>query len=713
MLFNFDWLNDYLAYDVSAEEAAALLTTHAFEVASITERHNETVLEIEVLPNRGADCFSHLGISRELNAICSFLGKKKRVARRRSPALDLKAVKPSGSPPAWLNVTVENEADCDRYAMQYLTGVTVGRSPDWLTVRLRSLGVEPINNIVDIANYAMLDIGQPLHAFDADRLKDQRASVRIVVRRSQRGETVQALDGIAYHIPEGTLLVTEDGRVLALAGIKGAETGRITAATTNVLIESAHFDPGIIYQGSHAMKLATDASARFSVGLDPNLGPVGLSRASQLMAVMAGASPASLASPTRYAKASRPLDLYPTPVKPLVVALAPSSVTALAGASIPVVTIKKALTAIGCAVAPSSRKGVWRVTVPTYRRDLAIAEDLVEEVVRLFGYENIPSAMPEVALASSQVQAPSTWADVLVEAMRGVGFDEVMTYSLISESALNLAGLRAADWPKLKLRNPLSRQRSHLRPSLLPGLLSALAANLRYGPPLFLMEYGQVFLPGKQPEPAIVEEQHLAGLALDAPAPSRSFLPRGTEFYTVKGLLDAFFERLGISEREYDRPKNPGQIWHPGRVAAISLAGRLAGTLGELAPGLVHDLKLPGRAVFFELNAGPIIAALQNERSYKEPPRFPAIERDISLIVVADTPTSAILNSIGREGETLIENVALFDWYEDDSIGQGKKSLAFRLTYRSNSRTLTDAEVDQLHSHICETLRRELNAVIR
>ena len=313
MLFLWPWIKDHLNYDLTPQKAAELLTRHAFAVEGVTDTPSGPVLEIDVLPNRAPDCFSHQGIARELNALGSFLGLEK--AKRLSKSGTARRFKPLD----WVKVSIADRKDCGRYELYYFINVKVGPSPDWLGMRLRALGVEPINNVVDATNYAMLDTGQPMHAFDAVALKNEAGKVEIQVRRTQSGESVAALDGLTYKLPVNTLVIASSSKILAIAGVKGATEGSITSRTTDILVESANFFAPLIYESSHNLNLRTDASSRFSVGLSPELTSVGLAKVTEVLGQVAGA------------KAVGRLDNYPAPRSAKSVVILPEYVTQRAG----------------------------------------------------------------------------------------------------------------------------------------------------------------------------------------------------------------------------------------------------------------------------------------------------------------------------------------------------------------------------------------------
>lgn len=700
MLFNFNWLKDYLQYNLTPQQAAAWLTAHAFEVKTVAKRGQEVILDIDVLPNRGADGFSHSGIARELNALAAYKGLKP--IRGAKPARRLAL---TGALPKGLSVKVEKGAACQRYSLQLIKKVKVGPSPTWLKTRLKSLGVEPINNVVDIANYVMLDTGQPLHAFDADVLKDAEGNVRLSVQSARGGEVMRALDSKIYKVPAGVLLIRAPGKILALGGIKGAVEGSITKLTTSVILEAANFGKARTYESSAQLGLKTDASVRFSHGLDPALTITGLERAAQLLKTLAGGQPSG-----------RPYDVFPVKPKRVIVALSPAFVVSLAGAAITKAAMKRALLALGFNVARHGQ--VWRVQVPSHRLDISGPADLAEEIIRFYGYNAIRLISPTAALTGSGDGSAFAREQRLKELLVDRGFDEVMTYALVPAADLKQMGLKDESIKKLALENALSTERAYLRPSLLPSLLRAAVADWHYSAPLRICEFGRVFLPrlAKGGPPVRghlpMEEQRCGGvILLGADLPRR--YPRGAAFFAAKGEVESFLAGIGFKNWQFRPPASPPPFWQTGRVAVIESGGQALGMLGEPAAEIGRPSKIPGRLVLFEFKLAPLLETLAAPRRFKAPARYPSVLRDISLVVSENTPVAAITAIIQEQGGGLLESAALFDWYEGPNVGVGKKSLAFHVTYRSRERTLTDAEVDKRHKVITESLTKELSAVIR
>ena len=702
MLFLWPWIKDHLNYDLTPQKAAELLTRHAFAVEGVTDTSSGPVLEIEVLPNRAPDCFSHQGIARELNALGSFLGLEK--AKRLSKSGTAKRFKPLD----WVKVSITDRKDCGRYELYHFINVKVGPSPDWLVTRLRALGVEPINNVVDATNYAMLDTGQPMHAFDAVALKNEAGKVEIQVRRTQSGESVAALDGLTYKLPVNTLVIASSSKILAIAGVKGATEGSITSRTTEILVESANFFAPLIYESSHNLNLRTDASNRFSVGLSPELTSVGLAKVTEVLGQVAGA------------KAVGRLDNYPAPRSAKSVVILPEYVTQRAGVLVEAKVCRRALAALGFKVSDGRARQSWRVAPPDWRLDIEGEHDLIEEILRLNGYDQIVAKMPSFkparqrlagGLAGEPAPAEGAFDDAgqVNEALRGLGFDEVMSYSLVPEGDLAKAGLPAAAQDQLKLRNALSSGRTHLRASLLPGLIRALVANLRHTDNLRLMESGRVFEPSSQ---SIIEKRRVGGV-MAGPPTLKNLAPQGGEFYNLKGVIEALAERLGIKDLKFERPRALTPIWHAGRTAQVLVGGQMAGLVGELSPRLRLENKIVDRAVAFELDLDILTLGRATRTRYTEPPRFPAVLRDVSLVVGRETGVAELMATMNEVGGQWLVEVHLFDWYEDAGLGKRQKSLAFHLKYRHPERTLTDVEVDAIDQRLVAALQQKHFAKIR
>lgn len=623
----------------------------------------DTILDVEITPNR-ADLLSHVGIAREIAA----LSGSKLIPRPR-PALRNFPGDSSG-----LKIELLAQEQCLFYSGRKISGVKIGPSPDWLRSRLESLGVRSINNVVDVTNFVMLELGQPLHAFDADKLQDG-----IVVRLARAGERFDALDGRTYELTPTDLLIADHERGVAIAGVMGGEESGVTDATTNIILESAYFLPTSIRRTSRRLDLVSESSYRFERGVDPASLLAASERATELIVSLAGGS----AHPAENVGA--------IPQTANRVAFRNERCVALMGCDIPEVESHSILISLGL---EKSDPG-W--VVPSYRQDLTREIDLIEEVVRVFGIEKIPGRTMARFAAHSPADRAHDWRMKTRERLVNRGFYEARTISLVSEKA-------AASGGAIRLRNPLGEDQSLLRPSLLPGLFAVLERNARISSDrLRFFEVGRTF------HGTGTEETTSLGIVLAGPRRPSSWsgaAPGDADFFDLKGVI----ESLGVEEISWRPASDPRFI-----LAAEVLAGNQPiGIAGQLAPADARKIGVSSVILAAELDLH--FSERNTVRRFSEIEKFPAVTRDIAMIVPIATAHEQIAGVISEANEPLLSRCDVFDFFidpEGDKVSAGKKSLAYSLTYRSKDRTLTVDEVNAVHTRLKERLKAELDVVFR
>jgi len=643
---------------------------------------NHAVMEIEVTSNR-PDCMGHLGVARELAA-----GLDRPLKRDFMPSFTGTANPPGRE---LVKVNIEDPDLCSRYIGGVIKGVTVGPSPAWLQRRLRACGVRPINNIVDITNYVLLEYAQPLHVFDLARLE----GAEIKVRRAHDGEKLLCLDGIVRELNSGMLVIADAKRPVAIAGIIGGEETAVSDATTDVLLEAATFNGPSVRQTARALGLRTEASARFERGLPPELALAGARRAAGLIAELAGGS----------VHREWP-DVYPRPQEPVRVRLKPWLVDEVLGAHVPLQDAEAILIRLGFHVKVMG-DGEWDVLPPVFRLDVTIPEDLVEEVGRVFGYDRVPPTLPGRHHDRWTPLVPSIdrRLDAAREVMAGAGFTETWNPALVS--GRKLEALRVAAHA-MRVSNALSDDMDTLRTSLLPSLVDAVALNRDRGrDEVRIYEIASAFLArvgekNSQPE----EPLRLAGVATAGGTADSG----RAAFYALKSVLGGCLEALSAPPCTYQR--GAAELFHPGRCAAVTLDGRQLGYLGELHPTVGATLKVEGRLVAFEIDIEPVLALSRNPRA-QPLPRFPAVERDLAVVAEEHVTAGSLLAAIKESAGDLLENARAFDEYHGSQVPEGHKSIAFTLTFRSPERTLTDAEVDKVLTEIKSMLEKRHEARFR
>ncbi len=652
---------------------------------------DDPVLEVEVTPNR-PDCLSVVGVAREVAALTG--------GRVREPVPRLTEVTEHGHDAASLaTVTVEDPALCPRYAARVITDLTVGPSPAWLAQRLRAVGLRPINNVVDVTNYVLWELGHPLHAFDHDRLHGHG----IVVRRARPGEALVTLDGQTRRLDASVLVIADAERAVGIAGVMGGANTEVGPSTRRVLLESAYFKPASIRRTAKTLGLATDASYRFERGADIEGLRDALDRAARLVAELAGG---------RVARGV--LDVYAERRRPVRLGLRLARIHRVIGACPPKPVVAGILTGLGFPV--EERDGGFEVVVPSFRRDVSLEDDLVEEVARVWGYGEIPSTVPSGPLLLTRRPRQLVAQDAVRRTLSGAGCQEAVTLALVNPAYLGHLGWEPDDPRVVALQNPLAADRSVLRPTLLFGLLEALATNVRrQAPDIRLFEVGRVFEsqgPGK-----LAHEETRVGVALTGlRAPRAWFADRArVDLFDAKGAVENVVEALGRGEVGVEVPES-GRIapyLEDGRAAVVLVQGSPVGVVGELHPAVQKAFDLPARVFVAELSLDRLEALPPRAVVHRPLPRFPAVSRDLAVVVGAAVPSAEVTQAIRAIPTPWLKRVVLFDVYTGEQVGAARKSLAYSLLYQAEDRTLTDAEVNAMHAEVVERLRRSLGAEVR
>ena len=637
---------------------------------------DDAVVDIEVFPNR-PDLLSVVGVARELAAatLGEFRAPDVRVDEGEEKAVD------------FATVDVRDPERCPRYLARVVKGVSVAASPLSVQVRLVLAGMRPLTNVVDATNYVLLEMGQPLHPFDLSGL----AGAGIVVRRAANGERLVTLDGVARLLTAEDLVIADHERGVAIAGVMGSEVAEVGDGTTEVLIESAHFEPTGILRTARRLGLRTEASVRFERGTDPEAVQPAAARAAGLMVAWA-----------RGNVLTGEIDVGEAPPR-RTVSVRPGRATALLGLQLSGGDVQEALERLRL---PAQDKGDRvMVEVPGYRVDLEREEDLVEEVARIRGYDKIPSALPGVRQAgglTKEQRRHRRLRDALVRA----GLLETQSTSFLSPSDLELYEDARRDG--VPVANPVSEESAYLRTGLLPGLLAAARRNADHrNPSVRLFEVGHVFLPG-QGDP--VEEERVAIVLAGAPAVGWPEERTEHDFMDAEGVLEHLMEVLGVEEWSLGQPVGPP--YHPGRSAEVLLDGHRVGEVGELHPGVARS-DLAGRVAAFEVLVAPLLAAERGEVVYKEVSRFPPVHRDLAFLVDREVRAGDVRRALVEAGGDLVDRAVLFDVFEGASLPEGKVSLAFSVDFRASDRTLTDEEAEEMVRVIKEELARRFGAELR
>jgi phenylalanyl-tRNA synthetase beta chain len=652
---------------------------------------DDTILEIEITPNR-PDALSVVGIAREVAALTG--------APFRFPQIAVK----EGETEASSLATVETlDPDlCPRYAARVITGLTVKPSPPWLAQRLRAVGLRPINNLVDVTNYVLWEMGQPLHAFDYDTI----AQHAIVVRRAKPGERLRTLDGQERALEPDMLMICDAERAVAIGGVMGGGNTEVTPATTSVLLESAYFNPGSIRRTARALGLHTDAAYRFERGADIEGLREALDRAAQLMADLGGGTVAKGA-----------IDVYPGPKPRPRIGVRRSRVERLIGVCPPHEEVVRILQGLGFAVDDSGL--ALQVVVPSFRRDIAQEDDLVEEIIRVWGYDKIPSTLSRGSQLQPVVRPDDlTLSRDVTTALTAAGLSQAVTYSFVDPARLAIMGWNAPE-ALIALQNPISVERSVLRPSLAPGLLEVVALNgSRQIPDVRVFEIGQTFSPHREEDgdrPA--HEELWLGLVMTGQRAARAWhgSRERVDVYDAKGAAELAVAAAQVGEVGV-APYAPGQgprYLEEGRAGALTVGSRPIGWFGEVALHVREAFDLQAPIFLAEVSLTALLALPKVELRYHPLPRFPAVQRDLAVVVPAEVTAGQVEAAIRAMKLPLLSRVTLFDVYEGDQVGAGKRSLAWSLTFQASDRTLTDKEVNELHAKIVAEVGRRFAAEIR
>src|SRR5919201_564781 len=709
-----------------------ILDPAAPEGRSLSEVLGDAILELEITTNR-PDCLSVLGIAREVAAIT---GKTLRLP-------EVRIVEGDGSASELLSVRVEDPVLCPRFVARVITGVTVGPSPKWMVARLQAAGVRAINNVVDVTNYVMLEYGQPMHPYDAALLAGRAGGCKppgLVIRHAREGETLQTLDGQTRRLtPEMLVIADGAGTPIGLAGIMGGATTEVSEATTTVALEVANWNPANIRRTSARLGLRTEASTRFEKGLPAYLTALAADRAAALMAELGGGTVARGLIDVGEVREERRTIVLPV-----------SEPRRLLGMDLDRTQIAQSLCPLGFAVQTTmpGAPDALAVTVPPWRGAVAVAADLVEEIARMIGYNKVPETMLRGGVPAREVDRGFYWWRRLRLFLLACGLSEATNHSLTGDTQLarlrapdaleagplsedeiaalvpNAAAVTGATFGPLRLQNPMAPDRDTLRPTLLAGLLDNLSLNLRNGAEsVRFFELGRAYFPRAfhAPDPAQLPalERRTLDIALAGLREERSWDgPTLTlDFFDLKGIVEELMAYCGIAHYVVEPAGHP--VLHPGRAARLRLAdgrGRPAtelAVLGEVHPAVAARFDLRERALLLELDVDALAAVATTDRTYQDVPRYPAVKRDLAVVVARSTPAADVLRAVRQGGVKLLRTVRVFDVYTGEQIGADQKSLALSLVFQAPDGTLTERQVDGVVGTIQRLLQDTVGATFR
>jgi phenylalanyl-tRNA synthetase beta chain len=685
MRISFDWLKDFVDISASAEEVAEKLTNVGLEIEGMESVGADTLLEVNVTPNR-PDCLSVLGIAREVAAAFGLSLKL--------PDSDIGETAHGGG----IDVEILNPELCNRYTGRLIEGITVGETPAWIRDRLEKCGLRALNNnIVDITNYVLLEFGHPLHAFDADRLRDGK----IRIGKAGGNRKITTLDGVKRKLPEEALLIWDGRDPVAVAGIMGGEESSVTGASKNVFLESAYFEPFSIRRTSKQLGLRSESSYRFERGTDIEFLVKALDRAALLMKETGGGTIHEM------------VDAYPVPYEAGKVRAGCARINSLLGTSIEKDEMMRILAGIGLDPEDAG-EDFFLVHPPAYRRDIRTYVDILEEVARLHGYLNIPVKVPRTNLPEGRLDRKGINIGRMREAFRKAGFSEVINYSFMNPADLDLISLPENDPRRKHVRvmNPLKQEESLMRTTLVPSLIHNFVYNLSRGiRDIRFFEIAKIFIDAGYQLPN--EELRLSGIFYRENQPSL-WRDEAPSFFTGKGVIECLFDEMKIPGVSF--VPSPEAFLHSGKSADILLGGKRIGFSGELGPEIAERLGLKinkPEIIVFEMDLDVILSAVPGRLTYCGIPRYPSIDRDVAVVVDDNITSEEVFGYIKEYRSKWIEGAELFDFYKGKNIPGDKKSLAFRITYRSDERTLTDNEVEPVHKGLVDYILMKTAGALR
>jgi phenylalanyl-tRNA synthetase beta chain len=701
MDISYEWLSELVDSGLTPRGLAERLTMAGLAVDAVKAEGGDSVLEIDLTSNR-PDCLSHLGIAREVAALTG--------APVRLPDLTAKNV--GGTAAELTSVVIEDADLCPRYAARVVRGVKIGPSPDWLVRRLQAIGQRPINNVADVTNFVMHETGQPLHAFDLAKLAERR----VVVRRARAGEKLKTLDGVERELDAQMLVIADAVRAVAVAGVMGGEETEISAATTDVLVESAYFAPQSVRRTSKALGLQTEASYRFERGVDYD----GVRRAQDRCVALI----CELAGGTATADA---VDVCPRGIERPFVTLRPRRVEELTGLKVTVGDCVRILTALGFERRDPAHGGEGEqplgFVVPTWRNDVSIEEDLVEEVARVYGYEKIEESLPPSPVTGEYL-AGDRRRRAARQVLAAAGFDEAVSFSFVDESdSLDesgasrfepVAGLQRAggEGAFVRLSNPIIEGARLMRPGLLPGLLEATRHNFNHGTrDVRLFETGRVFASGGGEDGRPTEVESLALVLTGEALEEGRAAGRPADFFDLKGALEAAADAMRVGGLDFA----PGSARHlrEGQAARVTLGGAEVGTLGRLSEEAAARYKFRQPVYVAEVSLTALLGSGERPARYTPLPRYPGVARDVSLVADRRVSYGELRGAVLALGIEECRGVKLVDVYEGASLPEGKRSLTLRVEYRADDRTLRDEEVDLMHARVVSALEGGFGAQLR
>lgn len=687
MKISYNWIKEYIDLKQSPEEIAKLLTNSGSEVKTIEKIGDDYIMDIEITPNR-SDCLSYIGIARELSALT---GKTIKI-----PPLKIK--KSKGKAP--FTVDIKDKDLCPRYTARLIRDVKVGESPDWLKKKIVSMGLRPVNNVVDITNYILFELGQPMHAFNYDKIKGRS----IVIRRAREGEKITSIDKIERKLEKDMLAIADKVRPIALGGVMGGLDAEVTGTTKDVLLESAYFKPTSVRRTSFKLALTSESSYRFERGVDPEMVLEASDRAALLIAEICGGKIGELVDKKGKATGGGPERKR----EGKKVVLRIGNLNKILNLDLKEIYIRKALNSLSLKVS-SSKKGIIKVLVPSFRGDIRYEVDLIEEISRIYGYENIATTIPKIVPHPERKLLSWRAKEKVIEVLTSLGLNEAITYAMITRVSVQKF-FGSAIPGIIAVKNPLSFDQEIMRPCLVPGILNVLSYNMNRGvKDLKIFEIGNVYRKNLSPKDGYSETNiciALTGLFSEGWQREK----RPVTFFDLKGILEKLSFNLGLDPKKLTLNIQAPEaalryLMMQDKTPLVLYDGKIIGNITSLSARIRDAFALKQEIFVTEIRLGALFPLVNLDKRFRDIPKYPSIKRDISLTAGKGVTFEKIKTLVKKQGGELIKRVEPFDEY---NLG-----LSFRIEYRDREKTLTAEEVDRVHSAIRKSLVEELGVTLR
>ena len=683
MRVSYNWLRDYVDMNISAQKLAQVLTMAGLTVDSIEKKLDDSVLDIEITSNR-PDWLSYIGIAREVAAIT---GKKLKMPS----AAGIRGEGARQGARGKVTVKVEDKKLCPRYTARIIRNVKVGASPGWLKKKIEAAGLRPVNNIVDITNFCLFETGEPMHAFDLDNLSGSA----VIIRKAAKGEKIIAIDGAERLLDESMLVIADSALPAAIAGVMGGLKTEVGNQTKDILLEAAYFDPISIRRTSRLLALSTESSYRFERKVDIDNIQYASDRAARLILEIAGGEMGEFIDTGKIRHDKRAISLRY------------ERLNKVTGVDIPPSKTRSILTSLGARVKSLSRSAL-KLEAPFFRHDLQSEIDLIEEVARVYGYGNIPETIPQIVEKGARLPFDMAVDNKIREILTSLGLSEIITYSLLSKPLLLKAKISDAD--VIEIKNPLSAEQEVMRPSSIAGMLNSIRHNInRKTKSLRLFELGNVYF--KEGADVFKEKRNLSMGVTGLEFTGWTDKSRGVTLFDLKGVVETLFLSLGVVEFSTREVKD--DTFSPAACSSIEVKGEPLGIIGEIDPEVLDNFDIKDRVYIAEIDCEKLLGFVSLEKQFKEPPKYPSVVRDISIVVDKNISNGQVISSIKETAGRILKDAQLIDRYRGVQIPDGKTGLTYRLEYQDLKRTLLDLDVQEVHFRVVRALENNLGARLR